>query len=480
MKSGGIDLTKRRSDSTMFSREWFFYVFGRWIVISGIAGAIVQYLFSDMAGIPTIPAFLLNQFCLACVFWYVDKLIFKRHFEKGISEFFRFPRIKTAYGMREQFDKVNQEFSGLQARIAGNEEKPELWLNEFVDFEHSVEMLERLLRERNIDVDKEYEKVKTENLERGYYRIAEAGKASPKRRESAFLDTLSEEVLLADGAMGTYLQTKVPGGVGCPESLNLSDPETVVKAHAEYVAAGARIIETNTFAANRYQLAQYGLSDRVWDINLAGARIAREATVSATSNVFVAGAVGPLGEQISPYGKLSLVQAHAAFHEQIQALIEGGVDLIMLETMSSFLEAKEAVLVCTETTDLPIVCQLTFTEQGVTVAGDKLAEAFDQLEKLGADVVGLNCSVGPRKMIELLGSLPKSFTGMISVQPNAGTPRYMDGSREKSQSPAYFKKSALQLKNLGVNIIGGCCGTTPAHIRKMAEVVGGRPVGRGR
>jgi methionine synthase I (cobalamin-dependent) len=460
----------------MFSREWFFYVFGRWVVISGIAGAIVQYLFSDMLKIPTIPAFLINQFCLACVFWYVDKLIFKRHLSKGLSDFFHFPRIKTAYGMREQFDKVNQEFAGLTEKISGNEENPELWLNEFVDFEHSVEMLERLLRERNIDVDGEYEKVRVENLKKGYYRLAEAERAVRRRPESGFLAALDEEVLLADGAMGTYLMTKVPGSVACLESLNLTNPDMVRKVHAEYIQAGARIIETNTFAANKYELAKHGMAEKVWEINLAGARIAREA---APPGVFVAGAVGPLGEMISPYGKLSLVAAHAAFHEQIQALIDGGVDLIMLETMASFLEAKEALLVTKETTGIPIVCQLTFGEQGTTVAGDKLAGAFIELEKLGADVVGLNCSIGPHKMIELLGSLPPSFTGKISVQPNAGVPRYKDGSREKSQSPAYFKKCAGELKGLGVNIIGGCCGTTPGHIKKMAEVVKGEPVRRG-
>ncbi len=361
----------------MFSREWFFYVFGRWVVISGIAGAIVQYLFSDMLKIPTIPAFLLNQFCLACVFWYVDKLIFKRHLSKGLSDFFRFPRIKTAYGMREQFDKVNQEFAGLREKITGNEERPELWLNEFVDFEHSVEMLERLLRERNIDVDGEYEKVRVDNLTRGYYRVEEPEKPVRKRPESGFLAALDEEVLLADGAMGTYLRAKVGAGVPCLEQLNLTDPGAVKKVHAQYIDAGARIIETNTFAANRFELAKYGLDEQVREINLAGAGIAREA---ARPGVFVAGAVGPLGELISPYGELSLVKAHAAFTEQIQALIDGGVDLIMLETMSSLLEAKEAVLVTKEMTDIPIICQLTFSEQGETVTGDKLAGAFVELE----------------------------------------------------------------------------------------------------
>jgi methionine synthase I (cobalamin-dependent) len=461
----------------MFSKEWFLYVFGRWLVVSGIAGALVQYLFSDLLGIHTIPAFLLNQFCLACVFWYVDKLIFKRHLSKGLSDFFHFPRIKTAYGIREQFDKVDEEFQGFRTKITGNEERPEMWLNEFVDFEHSVEMMERILRERKIDVDREYEKVRRENLEKGYYEIEETKRRAGKRRDTRFVDVLKKEVLLADGAMGTYIRTKVPDNAVCVESLNLSDPGTVEKVHREYIKAGARIIETNSFSANRFQLKKYGLDRDVRRINLAAAEIAGKA--AADTDVFVAGAVGPLGEQISPYGRLSLVDAHNAFRNQIQALIDGGVDVVMLETMSSVLEAKEAVLVCKEMTDIPIVCQLTFTEEGVTVYGDELAGAFVELERLGADVVGLNCFLGPQKMVELLKSLPVSFTGMISVQPNAGLPRYKDGTSEVSESPGYFKKYAQQFRDLGVNIVGGCCGTTPAHIKKMAEVVSGPPVKRG-
>ena len=292
------------------------------------------------------------------------------------------------------------------------------------------------------------------------------------------MDVLKKEVLLADGAMGTYIRTKVPDNAVCVESLNLTDPETVEKVHREYIKAGARIIETNSFSANRFQLAKYGMDKEVRRINLAAAEIARRA--AADTGVFVAGAVGPLGELISPYGRLSLVEAHNAFRDQIQALIDGGVDVVMLETMSSVLEAKEAVLVCKEMTEIPIICQLTFTEDGVTVYGDELAGAFVELERLGADVVGLNCFLGPQKMVELLKSLTPSFTGMISVQPNAGLPRYKDGTSEVSESPGYFKKYAQQFRDLGVNIVGGCCGTTPAHIKKMAEVVSGPPVKRGR
>lgn len=459
----------------MFSREWIFYVFGRWIIIAGIAGAIVQFLFSDMLGIHTIPAFLLNQFCLACVFWYVDKLIFKRHFKETLSSFFRFPRIKTGYGFTEQSDKINQEFDELKTKMVGNEGKPEIWLNEFVDLEHSLEMMERILRERKIDVDGEYERVRNENLKKGYYLERETRKENKKRRYSKFLDVLSREVLLADGAMGTYLRAKGFNISVCLESLNLTNPEVVKKVHEEYIEAGAKIIETNTFVANRFKLAECGWLKKVREINLAGARIAKE---SSKDRVFVAGSVGNLGKSISPYGELSLIEVHNAFKEQMQALIEGNIDLIILETISSFLEAKEAVLVAREITDIPIICQLTFTDEGKTIYGDKLTESFEELEKLGADIVGLNCSLGPRMMLELLKSISSSFTGMISVQPNAGLPRYKDGSSEHSVSPEYFREYAEQFKNLGANIIGGCCGTTPAHIKEMAKVVFGSPIKR--
>lgn len=153
----------------MFSKEWFFYVFGRWLIVSGITGASIQFLFVDIAGMHTIPAFLLNQFCLACVFWYVDKLIFKRHFSEMLSNFFRFPRIKTRNNFEQQFGKISQEFNDLKEKISGNENKPKLWLNEFVDLEHSVEMMERILKENKIDVDSEYEKIRNENIKMGYY-----------------------------------------------------------------------------------------------------------------------------------------------------------------------------------------------------------------------------------------------------------------------------------------------------------------------
>jgi len=453
----------------MFSKEWFFYVFGRWVIMSGIAGALLQFFLADKLGIHTIPAFLFNQFLLACIFWYVDKLIFRRHFKETIQRFFRFPRVRTAYNVTEQFDKLDQEFSQLKEKIKGHEKAPSRWLNEFVDVEHSVEMMERILRERSVDVDGEYESVRKQNLKRGIY--APERKA-PERRDKSqnkFLKAVKEGTLIADGAMGTYLKSKGLKEPVSYEALNLTDADLVKKAHLEYIAAGAGMIETNTFAANRFKLARYGLISKTREINTAGARIARAA---AGGNIFVAGAVGNLGRKISPYGDLSLGEAHDAFKEQVQALIDGGVDLIMFETMTSFLEAKEAVVLAKEITHLPIVCQITFTDEGTTIYGDKLTESFEELIKLGADVVGLNCSIGPRKMLELLESIPKTFSGMVSVQPNAGAPRYNDGSTEEAVSPEYFREYAKRYIEWGVNIIGGCCGTSPAYIKEMKKVIG--------
>ncbi len=461
----------------MFSKEWFFYVFGRWILISGFAGAMVQYFFADLLRIHTIPAFLLNQFCLACVFWYVDKLIFRRHFQENLSSFFHFPRVQVAYGVKEQFAMMSREFDDLKERISEHEDDPESWLDEFVDLVHAVEMMERILREKKFDVDGEYERVRIKNMEKGYYGAPaakkEAGRVSGPRK--TFLDTLRKEVLLADGAMGTYLATKGLSPGACPEALNLTDPDLVKEVHREYIDAGARIIETNTFAANRFKLARFGLEDRVEEINREGARIAREAS---EGRAFVAGSVGNLGVLIAPYGNLSVVEAHQAFREQVRALVESGVDLIMIETMTSLAEAKEALLVCKEFPHIPVVCQLSFTDDGRTVYGDELVKAFGELTDLGADVVGLNCFLGPQVMLNLLRSIPATFPGFISIQPNAGLPRMKDGISQYTATPEYMGRYASRYRDLGVSIIGGCCGTTPAHIRAMAQVVSGPPVKR--
>jgi len=454
----------------MFSKEWFVYVFGRWVVVSGIAGAVVQYLFSDLLRIHTIPAFLLNQLCLACVFWYVDKLIFKRHFKDNLLDFFRFPRIRHAFGLKEQCAMLSREFSDFRSKASGNEEKPELWLNEFVDLVHAVEMTEMLLREQKIDVDAEFERVRAENTQKGLYRPEkEAPDAKrPAGRGADFLEALKKEVIVADGAMGTYLLGKGFTRDTCLENINCTRPEVIESIHAEYIAAGARLIETNTFGASRQKLAKYGLAEKAREINLAGARIARRA---AGEKAFVAGSVGPLGCLISPYGNVSLAEAHAAFREQIAALADGGVDLIIIETMTSLLEAREAVLICRETCTLPIVCQMSFTDEGTTLQGDELLDSLEQLKNLGADVVGMNCTLGPQEMLELVMNIPESFQGFLSAQPNAGMPAHKNGAIVYPSGPDYFARYSSLFQRNGVHMLGGCCGTTPAHIRAIAQAL---------
>lgn len=453
----------------MFSREWFVYVFGRWVVVSGIAGAIVQYLFSDLLHIHTIPAFLLNQFCLACVFWYVDKLIFKRHFKENLREFFRFPRIRHAFTLKDQCAMLNREFSDFRTAVSGNEEHPERWIHAFVDLVHAVEMTEVVLREHNINIDAAIEQVRKENQEKGLYGKGRARSVRPSRKRSVdFLDAIKNGCVIADGAMGTYLLQKGIDRNTCREYLNCSQPDLVFSVHKEYIAAGARLIETNTFGANRVKLAQYGLADKAVAINVAGARLAREA---AGDTAFVAGSVGPLGRLIMPYGNLSLAEAHAAFREQICALVEGGVDIIMIETMTSLLEAREAMLVCREVCDLPIVCQMSFADDGTTLHGDGLFEALEQLLSAGAVLVGMNCSLGPEEMFQLVRKLPVQFHGHVAVQPNAGMPQEKNGIISYPTGPEYFSRYAPLLKQHGVRLIGGCCGTTPEHISAIAKVL---------
>jgi len=451
----------------MFSKEWFVYVFGRWVVVSGIAGAIVQYLFSDLLRIHTIPAFLLNQLCLACVFWYVDKLIFKRHFKDNLLNFFRFPRIKHAFGLKEQCAMLNREFGDFKSRSSGNEESPALWLNEFVDLVHAVEMTELLLREHKIDIDAEFDRVREENTQKGLYLTAKSPPAapSPSAQGNDFLALLKKEVVVADGAMGTRLQEKGFARDSCLEHLNCTHPELVASIHAEYLDAGARLIETNTFGANRLKLAKYGLGGKVREINLAGARLARRA---AGDKAFVAGAVGPLGRLISPYGNVGLAEAHAAFREQIEALAEGGIDLIIIETMTSLLEAREALLICKETCGLPVICQMSFVDDGATVQGDEAWTSLKQLKRLGADVVGMNCSLGPQEMLQIVANLAGDGQEGLSVQPNAGMPEYKNGSICYPSGPDYFSRYAPLFRHYGARIIGGCCGTTPGHIAAIA------------
>jgi methionine synthase / methylenetetrahydrofolate reductase(NADPH) len=285
-------------------------------------------------------------------------------------------------------------------------------------------------------------------------------------RAHEFTDRLHNEVLVADGAMGTQLYARGFSYRSCFEELNESRPDIVEQLHREYMAAGAELIETNTFGANAYRLAEHGFEQRVREINREGARIAKRA---AGNNAFVAGSIGPLNRMLAPIGNLSLEAARRAFCDQAQGLIEGGADLFIVETMSSLAEIREAIFAVREQSDLPIIASMTFTEEGKTLVGDKPADVRRALLNLGVQVVGANCSVGPQPMLDVIERMGDDT--LLAAQPNAGLPRMVGGRYIYLTSPQYFADYALKFADAGVSLVGGCCGTTPDHIRAMAEAV---------
>jgi len=290
----------------------------------------------------------------------------------------------------------------------------------------------------------------------------------------AFLDALVSRILLCDGAMGTMLYSKGVFINRCFESLTLSDAALVREVHAEYVRAGADVIETNTFGANRLKLRAFGLGNRVSEINTDAARLAREAVAMAggdDARVFVAGAIGPLGVRVEPWGKLGLDEATELFREQAAALAAGGVDVFMLETFRDPAEVQAAIAAVRSVSALPIVAQLTTEEDGQTPDGAPVEACAQALVAAGADVVGLNCSVGPAPMLETLERLAQAVSVPLSAQPNAGRPRDIEGRNLYLSSPDYLASYARRFVELGVRLVGGCCGTTPAHIRQMHAAV---------
>jgi homocysteine S-methyltransferase len=283
-----------------------------------------------------------------------------------------------------------------------------------------------------------------------------------------FTDELARRVLVCDGAMGTMLYAK---GIFLNRSfdeLNLTQPDLVAEVHLAYVRAGADVIETNTFGANRVKLTPFGLGDRVKTINVQGARIARHA---AREQAYVAGSIGPLGIRIEPWGKTGVDDAEAYFREQVDGLIEGGVDLFVLETFHDLNEIAAAIRAVRGLSDLPIVAQVTTEEDGNTLDG-MAPEAFvPQLDALGANVIGVNCSVGPAGMLETIERMARVAHGPLSAQPNAGRPREIEGRNIYLSSPEYMASYARRFVNNGVRLVGGCCGTTPEHIRHIKAAV---------
>jgi homocysteine S-methyltransferase len=286
--------------------------------------------------------------------------------------------------------------------------------------------------------------------------------------QTPFLEELDKRVLVCDGAMGTMLYAR---GIFLNRSfdeLNLTQPDLVAEVHKEYARAGADVIETNTFGANRVKLAAFGLADRVHAINVQGAKIARHA---ARDQVYVAGAIGPLGIRVEPWGKTGVDEAEEYFREQAQALVDGGVDLFVLETFRDVNEIGAAIRAVRSVCALPIIAQMTTEEDGNSLDGVAPETFVPDLEARGADVVGLNCSVGPAAMLEALERMARVAHVKLSAQPNAGKPREVEGRNLYLSSPDYLATYARRFINTGVRLVGGCCGTTPDHIRAIKVAV---------
>jgi homocysteine S-methyltransferase len=278
----------------------------------------------------------------------------------------------------------------------------------------------------------------------------------------------SDRILVVDGAMGTMLYAKGVYINRCYDELNLSNPDLVREIHTEYIRAGADIIETNTFGATAHKLQQYGLEANLHEINAIAAKVAREA---AGDRAYVAGAIGPLGLRIEPYGPTSFDEARQMFKAQAEALLEGGVDLFCLETFSDVSEIRQAIAAVREVCDLPIIAQMTIMTDSNTMFGTTPELFTERLDKWGADVIGLNCGVGPAIILSALERMREVTKKKLSAQPNAGLPRDVQGRQFYMCSPEYMSKFAKRFIQSGAKFIGGCCGTTPSHIKLISDSV---------
>ncbi len=283
-----------------------------------------------------------------------------------------------------------------------------------------------------------------------------------------FRDRLKRGVILFDGGMGTELYARGVFINTCFDELNLTNPALVRQVHADYVLAGADVIETNSFGANWFKLRAHGLEDRLTEINAAAARIAREA---AGADVYVAGAIGPLGVQMEPLGPLAREEVRGHVAMQARALCDGGVDLFVLESFVYPGELEQAVLAVRSVCDLPIVAQMTMNDDGGSLTGATVDVMVRELEDIRPDVLGVNCTVGPAVMLTWLERATELTDLPISVMPNAGKPRNVDGRNLYLTSPEYLGTYAKHFLQAGAAIIGGCCGTTPDHIRRMRDAI---------
>jgi methionine synthase I (cobalamin-dependent)/5,10-methylenetetrahydrofolate reductase len=286
--------------------------------------------------------------------------------------------------------------------------------------------------------------------------------------------------VLCDGAMGTMLYARGVFINRCYDELNLSQPETVRAIHAEYLQAGAEVIETNTFGANSFRLEHHGLLGKVREINVAGVKLARECVEQIrekqASEAFVAGSIGPLGVRLEPLGKVSLDEAREAFSEQIRAMVEGGpgvgVDLLIVETMTSLVEAEQAILAArSEAPGVPVIVMMTVDEEGNCLDGASAETAARKLTEWGADAIGCNCSAGPATVLSVIERMRPVTTLPLAAMPNAGIPRAVEGRTIYLTSPEYMASFTRKLVKAGASIVGGCCGTTPSYTRAMKSAL---------
>jgi methionine synthase / methylenetetrahydrofolate reductase(NADPH) len=295
--------------------------------------------------------------------------------------------------------------------------------------------------------------------------------------QANFLDLISNGVILADGAMGTMLHAHGIGFEKCFDELNLTRPSAVAEIHRAYIEAGAQLIISNTFGANRFKLAKHGLEDHVVEINRASVDLAKRVVAASFKEVLVAGDVGPLGVRIAPFGRVQPEEARAAFAEQVKALAEAGVDLIVIETFSDLYEIREAIKAAREVgashdLALPVVASVTFTRDDRTVLGDDPTKVARMLKDAGVDVIGVNCSGGPAQLLRILKQMCQAAPdAKFWVKPNAGWPEQVGGRIMYPADAEYFGEYALSFREVGASIVGGCCGTTPQHIAAMRKAL---------
>ncbi|MCI0609034.1 MAG: bifunctional homocysteine S-methyltransferase/methylenetetrahydrofolate reductase [Anaerolineae bacterium] len=287
-----------------------------------------------------------------------------------------------------------------------------------------------------------------------------------------FLDLLSTQTLLIDGAMGTMLHARGISFDKCFDELNLTNPAAVAEIHREYIEAGAQLIISNTFGANRFKLSKHGLQDDVVEINRKGVELAKRVVAASFKDVLIAGDVGPLGVRIAPFGRVQPEQARAAFAEQIGALAEGGADLIVMETFSDLYEIREAIKAARQVCQLPVVASVTFTRDDRTLLGDDPMKVARTLRDAGVDVIGVNCSGGPAQLLRILKQMKQAVSdAKFWVKPNAGWPEQVGGRIMYPADEEYFGEYALSFREAGASIVGGCCGTTPQHIAAMRKAL---------